>query len=375
MESITGKWGRLNPIRHVVQALSFLFLNPLFYRMFTSRGYFQLKEMCVPVMNCWSCPWAVYSCPVGAIGKACADGYWPFLLIGGIIFFGVIIGRLLCGWFCPFGFLQELLYKIPSRKITMPQPLRWGKYVFLFVFTILIALVLGNDPSTGLPGSVLFFCNWCPAGTLEAALPVHFFNENLSFSKKFGMFLISWRVWILVAFLISFVYIHRFFCRAVCPIAAMLGIFNRISFFSMSRSRGNCGECRSCKDACPVDEEIFPGDESDECIRCLHCQDNPCRTEEFVIELKRSDWCKQCKICYELCPEGVFEWDKVAGRPVVSKPEFCTGCKQCEERCPDFVILVKSKGAKEKPNDYEAPHTADMTDNPGETEAVKKENQ
>jgi NAD-dependent dihydropyrimidine dehydrogenase PreA subunit len=338
----------------VVQTVSFFFLNPLFIRLFHSNANFQLKEMCVPVMNCWSCPWAVYACPVGALGKAITDGYWPLLLVGIIMLFGALVGRLLCGWFCPFGFLQELLYKIPSRKIVMPQPLRWGKYVFLFVFTILIAFIFGVDAGPLKPtGAYYYFCNWCPAGTLEAALPVNL-TERWIGTQTVIIILTSWRVWLLVAFLVSFVFIHRFFCRAVCPIAAMLGVFNMFSFFSMSRSRGNCTDCRTCKSVCPVDEEILPGDESAECIRCLHCQETPCRTEEFEITLLHSDWCKQCKICYELCPDGVFDWDDLTGRPVVKRPKLCSGCKQCEERCPDFVLIVKSKG-KKKAHDYESP--------------------
>ncbi len=367
MESITRKWGKLNPIRRVVQTISFFFLNPLFIRLFNSNAYFQLKEMCVPVMNCWSCPWAVYSCPVGALGKAIADGYWPLLLVGTIVLVGALVGRLLCGWFCPFGFLQELLYMIPSKKIVMPQPLRWGKYVFLFGFTIIVALIFGTNFTPENPNAVYFFCNWCPAGTLEAALPPHFGEGWISFHMTVMQLLLSWRMWLLVGFLVSFVYIHRFFCRAVCPIAAMLGIFNSFSFFSMSRSRGNCTDCRSCKSICPVDEEILPGDESDECIRCLHCQENPCRTEEFEITQLHSDWCKQCKICYELCPDGVFDWDDVTAQPVVRRPELCSGCKQCEERCPDFVLIVKSKGEKKQPHDYESPPPDDKTV-PGEKE-------
>ncbi len=55
--------------------------------------------------------------------------------------------------------------------------------------------------------------------------------------------------------------------------------------------------------------------------------------------------CKACGICIELCPEKVFDRDKV-GNPVVARPEECTSCLLCELHCPDFAIEVRRRARK-----------------------------
>ena len=57
--------------------------------------------------------------------------------------------------------------------------------------------------------------------------------------------------------------------------------------------------------------------------------------------------CKACGICIELCPEKVFDRDKL-GNPVLTRPEDCSQCLICELHCPDFAIEVRRRERKGK---------------------------
>ena len=92
-----------------------------------------------------------------------------FYVIGmpGII--GSLVGRMPCAWVCPFGFFQELMYKIPSPKFKIPGLLSYLKYVFLGLFVLLLPLLVVDEFGFG----QVWFCKYvCPAGTLEAGIPL-----------------------------------------------------------------------------------------------------------------------------------------------------------------------------------------------------------
>ena len=151
---------------------------------FVRGGMYQgpLKRACVPVLNCWSCPGALGACPIGALQAALgAPGRrrFPFYVLGTLMLFGVVLGRLACGLLCPFGFVQDLLYKIPVKKWRPPRridrPLRYLKYA---VLAALVALPLLLKPAFG--GAPPYFCKYlCPAGTLEAGIPQLLLNPSL----------------------------------------------------------------------------------------------------------------------------------------------------------------------------------------------------
>ena len=96
-----------------------------------------LKYTCVPGLNCYSCPGAVASCPLGALQNALNKRNFevPFAVLGFFFIFGSIFGRFVCGWLCPFGLVQDLLHKIPLFKKRKQLPkhhtLKYGKYVTL----------------------------------------------------------------------------------------------------------------------------------------------------------------------------------------------------------------------------------------------------
>lgn len=72
------------------------------------------KKLCVPGLNCYSCPGAIVSCPIGSLQAVLGSRNFKFsfYIIGFVMIIGYFIGRFVCGWLCPFGLVQDLLYKI-----------------------------------------------------------------------------------------------------------------------------------------------------------------------------------------------------------------------------------------------------------------------
>ena len=82
-----------------------------------------LKHFCVPGLNCYSCPGALGACPIGALQAVLTERHrrFPFFVLGYLAAVGLLAGRFICGWLCLFGLLQELLYKVPTPKLTVPE--------------------------------------------------------------------------------------------------------------------------------------------------------------------------------------------------------------------------------------------------------------
>lgn len=220
-----------------------------------------LKSACVPGLNCYSCPGAVFSCPLGSMQTALVSSKYrfPYYMLGMLLLFGVFLGRVVCGFLCPFGWIQELLYKIPSKKLpksNFTRKLSYLKYVVLVVFVIVIPLVFL------VPG----FCKYiCPAGTLEGGIPLLLKNEPL---RQMAGFLFRWKVLLLILILVSAVFIFRSFCRFLCPLGAFYGLFNKISLFGMRIDEKKCNHCDACLRLCKMDIKTV-GDA--ECIQCGEC--------------------------------------------------------------------------------------------------------
>ena len=235
------------------------------------------KAMCVPGFNCYSCPAAVGACPLGSLQNALASSgnRTGFYVFGIIMLWGLMLGRTICGWICPLGLIQELLHKIPTPKIKKSRVtyyLSYLKYFFLVVFAIAIPLWYGLKQGMTVPG----FCKYiCPAGTLEGGIPLMLADRQL---RSLAGALFSWKMLILIVVLIGAVLIPRFFCRYLCPLGALYGLFNRYSFYQLNLDQNRCTGCHTCAQVCPMAVEIpTAGDKlvqisSTECIRCGRCK-------------------------------------------------------------------------------------------------------
>ena len=237
-------------------------------RIFTGDS----KAVCVPVLNCYSCPGALGACPIGSL-QAVLGGRrhdFSFYVIGLIMLFGLVLGRVICGFLCPFGLVQDLLHRIPAPRLRVPKKadraLRRLKYAVLALFVVLLPVFLTNKYGIGAP----YFCKYiCPAGILEGALPLLAKNESL----RAGLgALFSWKLGILIAVLALSVLIHRPFCKYLCPLGALYGLFNRFSLYRMSVDGDKCVGCGKCARVCPMDVDVTKNPNSAECIRCGRCR-------------------------------------------------------------------------------------------------------
>lgn len=237
-------------------------------RIFTGGS----KAVCVPVLNCYSCPGALGACPIGSL-QAVLGGRnhnFSFYVIGLIMLFGLVLGRVICGFLCPFGLVQDLLHRIPAPRLRVPEKpdraLRWLKYAVLVLFVVLLPIFLTNKYGIGAP----YFCKYiCPAGILEGAFPLLAKNESL----RAGLgALFNWKLGILIAVLVLSVLIHRPFCKYLCPLGALYGLFNRFSLYRMSVDGDKCVGCGKCARVCPMDVDVTKNPNSAECIRCGRCR-------------------------------------------------------------------------------------------------------
>ena len=229
-----------------------------------------MKNACVPGLNCYSCPGAVSACPLGSLQNAisASTDRPAFYVVGIILLFGMFLGRVICGFLCPFGLIQELLHKVPVKKMKknkVTQKLTWIKYVILGIFVVAIPLWFGFR-KLPLPG----FCKFiCPAGTLEGAflLLIHPDNSDLR-DMAGGLFL--WKAVVLVIVLVSCVFIFRSFCRFICPLGAIYSLFSKIALLGVKVDMTKCNNCGACVKTCKMDIKNV-GDR--ECIQCGECID------------------------------------------------------------------------------------------------------
>lgn len=264
----TNEWGR-----HRVQIL-WAFLSNSYLAGFAKGRIYQgkLKNLCVPGLNCYSCPGALGSCPVGAMQAVV--GSWNFKLAfyvaGFLMFIGALTGRFVCGWLCPFGLIQDLLHKIPfPKKISTfwgDKLLRKLKYVILLVFVILMPMFVVDLLGQGAP----YFCKLiCPAGILEGGLPLVLLNKGMRGAIGW---LYAWKNVLLVAILFLSVIIYRPFCKYICPLGAVYSLFQPISVFRYRVDQELCTHCGACAKTCKMQVDPVKSPNHPECIRCGQCK-------------------------------------------------------------------------------------------------------
>ena len=226
------------------------------------------KNVCVPGFNCYSCPGAVGACPLGSLQNALASSgnRAPYYVLGILLLFGLTLGRTICGWLCPLGLIQELFYKIPTpklRKSRYTRALSWLKYAVLAIFAVGIPLAYSVQRYP-VPG----FCKYiCPAGTFEGAMAL---LANPVNADKFSMLgiLFTRKFIIMVLIFATCVFVYRAFCRFLCPLGAIYGLFARLSVLGVKVEATKCTHCGLCVAQCKADVRRV-GDH--ECIHCGDC--------------------------------------------------------------------------------------------------------
>ncbi len=268
-DMITWLKNRRPTRRRLVQLYAAVLYNAHIKGFFTGNIYTgKAKSVCVPGLNCYSCPGAVGACPLGALQNAIASSANrpAFYVIGTLMLFGLLLGRVICGWLCPFGLVQELLHRVPTPKLAKSaytRALSYVKYVILALFVVILPL---RYASAGIP--VPAFCKYiCPAGTLEGAVGLLAHPANSDMLGMLGL-LFTNKFVILALFFAATVFIYRAFCRFFCPLGAIYGLFARIALIGIRVDSGRCTGCGRCIRICPMDISR-PGDH--ECIHCGQC--------------------------------------------------------------------------------------------------------
>lgn len=259
--------------RHGFQAVWALFTNSYLLGFAQGKIYNgKLKNLCVPGLNCYSCPGATGACPIGAMQAVI--GSWnfkfAFYVAGFLVFVGALVGRFVCGWLCPFGLVQELLHKIPfPKKIKSfrgDRLLRKLKYVILIVFVILLPMFLVDILGQGAP----YFCKLlCPVGTLEGGIPLVLLNKSLRSALGW---LYTWKLVLLAGIVLLSLIVYRPFCKYICPLGAVYSVFNPISVFRYRVDTDKCLSCGTCAKACDMGCDPVKNANDPECIRCGKCK-------------------------------------------------------------------------------------------------------
>ena len=253
-----------------VQAGAALLTNlhlPNFFRgrLYQGSG----KAVCVPGLNCYSCPAASGACPIGAFQAVVGSSKFRFsyYITGTLILLGVLLGRFICGFLCPFGWFQELVHKLPTKKLSTRRlrPLTYLKYAVLLIMVVLLPALAVNEVGMGDP----FFCKYlCPQGVLEGAIPLSLTNAGIR--AALGT-LFTRKLSILLAVVVLSVVFYRPFCKWLCPLGAFYALLNKVSLFQMQVDPNKCISCGKCAKACQMDVDITKTPNHTECIRCGMC--------------------------------------------------------------------------------------------------------
>ena len=285
---------KMKLFRSLIQLLVFLVIYGVIFDL-------AFAAIIVPFVQPTGAPYTTVAGAYDILLTTLAFGIFPLLALGVILLTAVLLGRTLCAWACPFGFVEDLLSYIPKKKVR-PQrqtdaSLRQMR-LYIILVTVLISAIVGirrlQRSSTGIVEAFGPFANNSfapidPAATLFSFLP-HFFANILiflppSYEKLYQLG--GWPVllWIRLAFfaiivLVS-IYVPRAWCRYFCPLGGILGYCGKYGLLTLKRNPIRCpkGECDFCMKVCPMGVRILDtgtGEElekirDDNCILCLEC--------------------------------------------------------------------------------------------------------
>lgn len=263
-----------------IQAAAALIQNANIKGFFTGKIYDgATKSVCVPGLNCYSCPGAVGSCPIGSL-QSFLSGIkfrFPYYVAGLLIFFGALAGRAVCGFLCPFGFIQDLLFMIPfykKNRFKIDRYLRYLKYLVLLLLVIILPMTFNLTP---------FFCKYvCPEGTLSGLMLA---AADKTLRAQLGP-LFNWKFILLLITIVTSLIVYRPFCKYICPLGAVYGLFNRTAIYRMTLDKDKCIRCGKCEKACRMNVDPSKTPNSMECIRCGECVDT-CPSKALYLGIKK----------------------------------------------------------------------------------------
>jgi polyferredoxin len=281
----------------VQAAFLLVWLNPLV----------AMHTICGPVFHCYSCPWSWFGCPIGILANFSALHLVPFAAIGTLTALGAAFGAFICGWACPFGFLQDLIAKVPTPKFTLPLWMGHLRYGVLLALVLVIPYFWGEE-------SPLFICRLCPAGAIEGALP-NTAQQLIARQKQDSAkqqsddppkadgeaVAVERSVWpsttkmvILGLIVIAMFFTWRPWCTLFCPLGAIYGLLNHVSFLFLRFHPDLCIDCADCRSLCvdggPAEHRV----DGLHCVRCAEC--TRCRAVTIETVLSRPGKAKRASV-------------------------------------------------------------------------------
>ncbi|MDI6846679.1 MAG: 4Fe-4S binding protein [Candidatus Bathyarchaeia archaeon] len=278
---------KFSTLRRVIQFLSFILFSAVI---------FNLGELPLLLPVLWT--WGIEPNTVGDAFTAIQftlSGWkdnnvvFPWLAIASFLIIGILLGKSLCGWICPFGFIQDLIGFIKRKKMKLSprthESMIYVKYavlsIALFVsvtFSIvkLVGISRSYEEALGIFAKAPF-TTLSPAETLFSTLLQILSNSD---SEILSNPLFWTQLFIMVGVLVFAAYVPRGWCKYFCPHGAIMAVLNRFSFLGLRRDLVKCakGECRLCVEACPMQVRILDSPwekfSDPECIYCLKCVDS-----------------------------------------------------------------------------------------------------
>ncbi|MEN8242740.1 MAG: 4Fe-4S binding protein [Chloroflexota bacterium] len=202
-----------------------------------------------------------------------------FSVLFAVLGVSLVAGRAFCGWMCPLGTLQDMFAgwsrrlggeenrpqgKKSKTRFPIDVPPKLDKWLRYVKYLVLVIILFASTRAVYPP-----LHDICPARAI--------------FSFKWNTPLLGV---VLLGFVLSSMLIKRFSCRYICPLGALLAIFNKISPLYLKTDLANCTNCGRCENECPMDIPSIPENlRSAECVRCLECIDTCAQPDAIELRL------------------------------------------------------------------------------------------
>lgn len=244
-------------------------------------GVWPLRRSCLgtfPFLNCQACEMATGACPVGLAQNLLSKAILPVHLIGSMLLFGLVLGKSICGWLCPFGFISDIIDRVSLKLWKLPRGLANLRY---WVLAIVVLAPLGFA-WTGITGHNFFCSTLCASGKvygiwpywLTTAAPSVFPLSRWLSGAGVVEGELLFHVALTLVMLVAMVMVSgRIFCRVLCPLGGFWGLFNGISLVGIDHRRASCTGCGACERVCPmgVSRNFADFVDRSSCMSCGRC--------------------------------------------------------------------------------------------------------
>jgi len=274
----TKQLDSLQILRHIVQVIVFLVLNGKLFGLASTN-------IIVPYLHPTEAPFSTVHGAYESLEYSIAKGVFPILVLGVVYCTAVTVGKVFCGWACPFGLVQDVLSYLPFKKEKVSndtyksvKDIKWAIVGFSLLVSILVGFRRLSSPRDQPVGvfSDSPFAVLSPSGTLFAYVPwMMMWKQNVLVTA--GLF--GWvKFALLLAALVPSLYIPRFFCRYICPMGALLDPLSAYKAVRITVKKDKDADYINEKlnEVCPMGvtvttNEIGGSIESPSCIHCGAC--------------------------------------------------------------------------------------------------------